>query len=91
MEKYARQALSEGITNHEDIHVGAESEIYRVLNLHYNRNNHIEVRMNFISPPGSDLLCLCQTNLTYAFFLLFPLSLLKLNGRLSSAFLSCRV
>lgn len=43
MEKYARQAVSEGIKNAEDIHVSADSEIYRVLNLHYNRNNHIEV------------------------------------------------
>ena len=44
MEKYARQALSEGIKNAEDLHVSVESELYRVLNLHYNRNNHIEVR-----------------------------------------------
>lgn len=43
MEKYARQALSEGIKNSEDIHVSIDSELYRVLNLHYNRNNHIEV------------------------------------------------
>jgi hypothetical protein len=43
MEKYARQAVSEGIKNAEDLHVSADSEIYRVLNLHYNRNNHIEV------------------------------------------------
>lgn len=43
MEKYARQAVSEGVKNAEDLHVGADSEIYRVLNLHYNRNNHIEV------------------------------------------------
>ncbi|KAL0269594.1 UNVERIFIED_CONTAM: hypothetical protein PYX00_007272 [Menopon gallinae] len=47
MEKYARQAVSEGIKNAEDIHVSADSEIYRVLNLHYNRNNHIEVPSNF--------------------------------------------
>ena len=45
MEKYARQALSEGIKNAEDIHVSIDSELYRVLNLHYNRNNHIEVRI----------------------------------------------
>ena len=44
MEKYARQALSEGIKVAEDIHVSTENELYRVLNLHYNRNNHIEVR-----------------------------------------------
>ena len=43
MEKYARQALSEGIKNAEDIRVSLDSELYRVLNLHYNRNNHIEV------------------------------------------------
>ena len=48
MEKYARQALSEGIKNAEDIHVSVESELYRVLNLHYNRNNHIEVRIFYI-------------------------------------------
>jgi hypothetical protein len=43
MEKYARQAVSEGMKNIDDIHVSGDSEIYRVLNLHYNRNNHIEV------------------------------------------------
>lgn len=43
MEKYARQAVSEGVQSYEDLHVSGDSEIYRVLNLHYNRNNHIEV------------------------------------------------
>lgn len=43
MEKYARQAVSEGVKSAEELHVAADSEIYRVLNLHYNRNNHIEV------------------------------------------------
>lgn len=43
MEKYARQAVSEGVKSVEDLQVGGDSEIYRVLNLHYNRNNHIEV------------------------------------------------
>lgn len=43
MEKYARQLVSEGVKIVEDIHINGESEIYRVLNLHYNRNNHIEV------------------------------------------------
>lgn len=43
MEKYARQAVSEGVKNVEELQVGGDSEIYRVLNLHYNRNNHIEV------------------------------------------------
>ena len=43
MEKYARAAISEGIKNCDDIRVDLESELIRVLNLHYNRNNHIEV------------------------------------------------
>ncbi|KAG8226812.1 hypothetical protein J437_LFUL018649 [Ladona fulva] len=47
MEKYARQAVSEGIKSAEELIVTMESEIYRVLNLHYNRNNHIEVPSNF--------------------------------------------
>ncbi|XP_026314855.1 homeobox protein prospero isoform X3 [Hyposmocoma kahamanoa] len=47
MEKYARQALSEGLKTAEDLHVAGDSELYRVLNLHYNRNNHIEVPPNF--------------------------------------------
>lgn len=44
MEKYARAAIADGIKNADDIHVSIDSDIYRVLNLHYNRNNHIEVR-----------------------------------------------
>ncbi|KZC06706.1 Homeobox protein prospero [Dufourea novaeangliae] len=47
MEKYARQAVSEGVKNVDDLRVGGDSEIYRVLNLHYNRNNHLEVPSNF--------------------------------------------
>ena len=49
MEKYARQAIAEGIKNPEDIIVTNDSELYRVLNLHYNRNNQIEVLSYFSS------------------------------------------
>ncbi len=45
MEKYARQAIAEGVKNSEDLTITTESELYRVLNLHYNRNNQIEVRI----------------------------------------------
>ena len=48
MEKYARQALSEGIKNAEDIRVSIDSELYRVLNLHYNRNNYFEVPDHYV-------------------------------------------
>lgn len=47
MEKYARQSLSEGVKNSEELRVGNDSELLRVLNLHYNRNNHIDVPENF--------------------------------------------
>ncbi len=45
MEKYARQSLSEGVKNAEELRVGNDSELLRVLNLHYNRNNHIDVSL----------------------------------------------
>lgn len=47
MEKYARQAVTEGVKCAEDLHISGDSELYRVLNLHYNRNNHIEVIIIF--------------------------------------------
>ena len=43
MEKYARQHLAEGVHNAEDLHVDCDSEIFRTLNSHYNRNNQLEV------------------------------------------------
>ena len=47
MEKYARQAIAEGVKSSDDMFVTIDSEIYRVLNLHYNRNNQIEVSYNY--------------------------------------------
>ena len=48
MEKYARQAIAEGCKHAEDLVVNADSELYRVLNLHYNRNNQIDVSSDHI-------------------------------------------
>ena len=47
MEKYARQALAEGAKSPEDLVITTDSELYRVLNLHYNRNNQLEVPEGF--------------------------------------------
>lgn len=44
IEKYARQYLAEGVRHVEDLVITTESDLYRVLNLHYNRSNQIEVR-----------------------------------------------
>jgi len=43
MEKYSRQALAEGVKTVTDLVVTADCELFRVLVLHYNRNNQIEV------------------------------------------------
>ncbi|ESO85421.1 hypothetical protein LOTGIDRAFT_183824 [Lottia gigantea] len=47
MEKYARQALAEGCKHPEELHVSTDSELFRVLTLHYNRNNQLEVPDSF--------------------------------------------
>lgn len=52
MEKYARQAVAEGVVRADDITVSNDAELIRVLNLHYNRNNHIEVRICFYLSHG---------------------------------------
>ncbi|VDM30468.1 unnamed protein product [Hydatigera taeniaeformis] len=43
MEKYARVAITEGVRNPNDLTVTTNSELYRTLALHYNRNNQIEI------------------------------------------------
>ena len=43
MEKHARQYIAEGVHSVEDIRVDVDSEIFRTLNSHYNRNNQLEV------------------------------------------------
>ena len=48
MEKYARQALAEGVKNVTDLVITTDSELYRVLVLHYNRNNQIEVHVHLL-------------------------------------------
>ena len=47
MEKYARQALQEGVKDERELLVNDDHELYRVLNVHYNRNNHIEVSTGY--------------------------------------------
>lgn len=56
IEKYARQYLNEGLRNCDEFNVTIDSEIFRVLNLHYNRNNQIEV--NFAAPSYFNLFIL---------------------------------
>lgn len=48
IEKYARQCLAEGIRNVDDLIITPNSELYRVLNVHYNRSNQINVCLKFV-------------------------------------------
>ncbi|XP_077580485.1 prospero homeobox protein 1-like [Stigmatopora nigra] len=48
MEKYARQAINEGVTAVEELAVGRDAELFRALNMHYNKANDFEVPDRFI-------------------------------------------
>uniref|UniRef100_A0A670Y2L6 Prospero homeobox 2 n=1 Tax=Pseudonaja textilis TaxID=8673 RepID=A0A670Y2L6_PSETE len=48
MEKFARQALLEGITEFSDLIVTRDSELFRILNVHYNKGNDFEVPDGFL-------------------------------------------
>ena len=54
MEKHSRQALSEGVKSAEELTVTPDCELIRVINLHYNRNNHIEVSDGGTQAAGRD-------------------------------------
>ena len=45
IEKFARQAIAEGVQEADEITIVTESELIRTLNTHYNRNNQIPVRI----------------------------------------------
>ncbi|XP_063079462.1 prospero homeobox protein 1-like [Engraulis encrasicolus] len=48
MEKFARQAISEGVASSDDITVTRDSELFRALNMHYNKANDYEVPERFL-------------------------------------------
>lgn len=43
MEKFARQAIVDGVTDIKDISVSRDSELFRALNMHYNKANDFHV------------------------------------------------
>lgn len=43
MEKFARQAINDGVTGAEELTVSRDCELYRALNMHYNKANDFEV------------------------------------------------
>ncbi|XP_022617595.1 prospero homeobox protein 1-like [Seriola dumerili] len=48
MEKFARQAINEGVTASEEMTVGRDAELFRALNMHYNKANDFEVPDRFL-------------------------------------------
>ncbi|KAM4522587.1 prospero homeobox protein 2-like [Odontesthes bonariensis] len=48
MEKFARSALLEGVADMRDLTVGRESELFRALNMHYNKANDFQVPERFL-------------------------------------------
>ncbi|XP_070705860.1 prospero homeobox protein 1-like [Pempheris klunzingeri] len=48
MEKFARHALMEGVSDERALTVGRESELFRALNMHYNKANDFQVPDGFL-------------------------------------------
>ncbi|NXQ96281.1 PROX2 protein, partial [Sagittarius serpentarius] len=48
VEKFARQALLEGVVDASTLRVSRDSELFRALNLHYNKGNDFEVPGRFL-------------------------------------------
>uniref|UniRef100_A0A665UNU9 Prospero domain-containing protein n=2 Tax=Echeneis naucrates TaxID=173247 RepID=A0A665UNU9_ECHNA len=48
MEKFARHALMEGVADVRGLTVGRESELFRALNMHYNKANDFQVPDRFL-------------------------------------------
>ncbi|XP_072303233.1 prospero homeobox protein 1a [Eucyclogobius newberryi] len=48
MEKFARQAINEGVTSADELAVNRDAELFRALNMHYNKANDFEVPERFL-------------------------------------------
>ncbi|KAK3537197.1 hypothetical protein QTP70_002619 [Hemibagrus guttatus] len=48
MEKFARQAIMDGVSDVKDISVTRDSEVFRALNMHYNKANDFQVPERFL-------------------------------------------
>ncbi|XP_078261023.1 prospero homeobox protein 1a isoform X2 [Rhinoraja longicauda] len=44
MEKFARQSINDGVTSTEELTVSRDSELFRALNMHYNKANDFEIK-----------------------------------------------
>ncbi|EPY80568.1 prospero homeobox protein 1 isoform 2 [Camelus ferus] len=54
MEKYARQAINDGVTSTEELSITRDCELYRALNMHYNKANDFEPRGSALLPLAGE-------------------------------------
>ncbi|XP_032881229.1 prospero homeobox protein 1 isoform X1 [Amblyraja radiata] len=57
MEKFARQSINDGTTSTEELTVSRDSELFRALNMHYNKANDFEVPLRCFLQGASDVFC----------------------------------
>ncbi|XP_030415661.1 prospero homeobox protein 2-like [Gopherus evgoodei] len=55
MEKFARQAILEEVTDSKHLMVSRDSELFRTLNMHYNKGNDFEVPDRFLEVASMTL------------------------------------
>ncbi|XP_038076622.1 prospero homeobox protein 1-like [Patiria miniata] len=55
MEKFARQAISDGVDKSEDLMVIRDMELFRTLNMHYNKSNEFKVPESFMNVATNTL------------------------------------
>ncbi|XP_043919969.1 prospero homeobox protein 1-like isoform X2 [Protopterus annectens] len=55
MEKFARQAIMEGVTDPKKLTVTRDSELFRALNMHYNKANDFQVPVRFLEVAETTL------------------------------------
>ncbi|XP_051502068.1 prospero homeobox protein 1-like [Myxocyprinus asiaticus] len=48
MEKFARQAINDGVAGSEELSISRDCELFRALNMHYNKANDFEVPERFL-------------------------------------------
>ncbi|XP_016137811.1 prospero homeobox protein 1a [Sinocyclocheilus grahami] len=48
MEKFARQSINDGVTGTEELSVSRDCELFRALNMHYNKANDFEIPERFL-------------------------------------------
>lgn len=74
MEKFARQSINDGTTSTEELTVSRDSELFRALNMHYNKANDFEVRACLFLCEHSTISVKTDVNTVWAATLVYHIS-----------------